>query len=247
MLRLTAFLCPLLLVLSLMGGAARADTYSGTWSITPSSSAGRVHLEMRYRHADANGTQEWDESQDVPVPQIRNNTFVISSDAGEFHAQGTFTGMQGGGIWTFVPSSTFASALQRRGAGTPSEKQQFELAMNDFKISTLDALLVSGFARPSVADLVRMAEHGVGNAYVAQLRGVQFSSKTVESLVRLHDHGVTPQYMQSLQRLGYHPSADELVRLVDHGVTIAFIEQMQSHGYTRLSTGELIRLRDNGF
>jgi hypothetical protein len=230
-----------------MQGAARADSYSGTWTITPSSTPGQVHLELRYRHSDFNGTQEWDDSHDVPIPRVRDNRFIISTDAGDFDAQGTFSGMQGGGIWTFVPNSDFAAQLQRRGLSAPDQKQQFELAMVDFKLSTLDTLLASGFAHPNVSDLVRMAEHGISNEYVAQLRGVQFSSKTIDSLVRLHDHGVTPQYMQGMQRLGYHPSADELVRLMDHGVTVAFVERMRSHGYTHLSADDLIRLRDSGF
>lgn len=247
MLRFAASLCALLLVLSLSSGAARADSYSGTWTITPSSTPGQVHLELRYRHVESNGTQEWDESHDVPVPRVRNGSFVISSDAGDFDAQGTFTGMQGGGIWTFAPNPAFAAQLGRRGVDKPSDKQQFELAMVDFRLSTLDALLASGFQRPGVSDLARMAEHGVSSDYVAQLRGVQFSDKTVASLVRMHDHGVTPQFMQGLQRLGYHPSADELVRLVDHGVSVAFIQRMRSHGYTNLSADDLIRLRDHGF
>lgn len=259
-----------------MMAGARADSYSGTWSITPSSNAGQVHIELRYHHADATGSEEWDESHDMPAPQIRDNSFTISSDAGEFHAQGTFiTPSQGGGIWTFTPSPTFASALERRGVGTPSEKDQFSLAMANFRLSTLDTLLASGFDRPSISDLVRMTQHGVSNDYVSQLKNVQFSQKNVESLVRLHDHGVTARYMQAMQSmgyrlsaedlvrmvdhgvtvryvqglkdLGYRPSADELVRLVDHGVSLSFIQRMRSHGYTHLSADELIRLADNGF
>lgn len=247
MLRIATALCASLLVLSLTKAPARADSYSGTWSITPSSTPGQVHLELRYRRADAGGTQEWDDSHDVPVPRVRGGRFVISTDAGDFDAQGTFSGMQGGGIWTFMPSSTFAAQLQRRGVGAPTGKEQFELAMVQFKLATLDTLLASGFARPSIGDLVRMAEHGVSDDYVAQLRGAQFSSKTVDALIRMHDHGVTTDYVQGLQRLGYRPSADELVRLVDHGVTVAFIERMRRHGYTSLSADDLIRLRDHGF
>ena len=246
MLRFATFSCALLLVLSLMAPRARADSYSGTWSITPSSMPGKVILELRYHRTDSTGTHEWDDSHDVPAPHVRNNSFVISTDAGDFDAQGTFSGMQGGGIWTFMPNPGFAAQLQRRGIDAPSEKDQFELAMVDFKLTTLDTLLASGFARPAVSDLVRMAEHGISNDYVAQLRGVQFSSKTIESLIRLHDHGVTPQYMQGMQRLGYHPSAEELVRLVDHGVTVAFVERMRKYGYTHLSADDLIRLRDHG-
>jgi hypothetical protein len=212
--------CTLLLVLSLMSLAyAHADTYSGTWTMTPTSTPGQVQLELRYRHADATSNEEWDESRDVPAPQVRNNTFTISTDAGDFHAQGTFDGGQGGGTWTFVPNPNFPSQLRRRGLDAPTEKEQFELAMAGFKIATLDALVAAGFAKPSVGDLVRMIEHGVTADYVSAMKNLPFSSKTVDSLIRLRDHGVTA----------------------------AFVQRMRSHGYTHLSADDLIRLRDHGF
>lgn len=230
-----------------MSAGARADQYSGTWKITPSSTPGRVHLEMRYSHVDSHGSDEWDESHDVPAPRVENNAFTIQSDAGTFFAQGTFGGGSGSGTWTFSPSSSFRSELQRRGIDQPSAEEQFALAMSDFKLASLDSLLAAGFEKPSARDLVRMTEHGVSDDYIAAMKGLQFSPKTVDALIRLRDHGVTGQYMHDLQKLGYNPSADDLVRLVDHGVTVTFIERMREHGYTHLSADDLIRLRDHGF
>ncbi len=245
--RVFTFSCTLLLVLSLITCVARADTYSGTWSITPSDKAGQVQLALRYRHVDSHGSDEWDESHSVPAPQVRNNAFTIATDAGDFHAQGTFSGGNGGGTWTFAPNPNFSRELQRRGVSAPSDREQFELAMAGFKLSTLDALNAAGFAHPSAHDLARMAEHGVTDDYVAAMKGLNFSPKTVDSLIRLRDHGVTVQYLRGLQRLGYMPGADDLVRLADHGVTVSFIERLRSHGYTHLSADDLIRLRDHGF
>jgi hypothetical protein len=239
--------CTLLLILSLTNACARADSYSGTWSMTPSDKSGQVQLEMRYRHVDSRGTEEWDESHDIPAPQVRDNAFTIHTDAGDFDARGTFSGGQGGGTWTFSPNPSFASELQRRGVSAPGDKEQFALAMSDFKLASLDALLVAGFERPSAEDLVRMAEHGVTDDYIAGMKGLQFTPKTVESLIRLRDHGVTIEYMQALEKLGYHASAEDLVRLRDHGVTASFIERLRDHGYTHLSADDLIRLRDHGF
>lgn len=245
--RAITFSCSLLLVLSLITCVARADSYSGTWSITPSSKAGQVQLELRYQHTDSHGNEEWEDSHTVPAPQVRNNAFTIATDAGDFRAQGTFSGGNGGGTWTFVPNPNFARELQRRGVSAPNDKEQFELAISGFKLSTLDALIAAGFARPSARDLVRMANHGVTDDYVAAMKGLNFSPKTVDSLIRLRDHGVSVDYMRGLQQLGYNPSAEELVRLADHGVTVDFIKRMRSHGYTHLSADDLIRLRDHGF
>lgn len=235
--------CALLLVLSLLTGAARADSYSGTWSIAPSSRPGKVQLELRYHTGDT----DWEESRPVNAPHIRNNAFTIVEDAGEFRAQGTFNGAEGAGTWTFVPNPAFDRELQQRGLSAPSELDQFGLAMSGFHIATLDALLAAGFERPSIRDLIRLNNHGIDAAYINEMKTLHFAPKNVDSLVRLRDHGVTPEYIASLQRLGYSPSANDLVRLVDHGVTADFIARMRSHGYTHLSADELIRLRDHGF
>jgi hypothetical protein len=217
--RLTISCCTLLLVLSLTSACARADSYSGTWSIAPSDKPGQVQLEMRYRHADWRGTQEWDESHDVPAPQVRDNEFTVHTDAGDFDARGTFSGEQGGGTWTFAPSRNFAAELRRRGVNAPSDEQQFALAMSNFKLASLDSLIAAGFERPDAEDLVRMSEHGVASDYIAAMKGLQFTPKSIESLIRLRDHGVTA----------------------------AFVERMRDHGYTHLSAEDLIRLRDHGF
>lgn len=245
--RLGLSLCGLLLVLSLTNASARADSYSGTWTISPSSTPGKVQLEMRYSHADSHGSDDWEESHDVDAPQVRDNAFTIHSDAGDFQAQGRWDGSQGAGTWTFEPNPSFASELSRRGVGAPTAEDQFALAMSDFKLASLDSLIAAGFARPSARDLVRMSEHGISDSYVAAMKGLQFSPKTIDSLIRLRDHGVTPQYVRDLQNFGYRPTADELVRLRDHGVTASFVQRMREHGYARLSADELIELRDHGF
>ena len=286
MIRTLHVLCAALLVLSLPVARAQAASYSGTWSADGVSN-GTVHLRLDYRHADATGNEEWSESNDVPLSTLRgvnvsdfassgeHKGFTIVRDAGSMHADGWFARGSGSGSWTFEPSGSFRNDLARRGAGTPSEEQQFQLAMSGFKIATLDMLLKSGFERPSVNDLVAMGEHGVNEAYIEAAKNIPLRPKSIGTLIRmrdhgvdakyaaqmlardpkltsddlieLRDHGVSTEYVTGLERLGYHPTPGELVRLADHGVSVAFIQRMRSHGYSRLSADDLIRLRDHGF
>lgn len=283
---LIASACAGLFILSLTCGA-RAGTFTGTWTARRDDGSQTVHLRTDYRASSATGNEEWSESGDVPLSQLRGVTpadfssrgehkqFDIVRDAGTLRADGWFTGGSASGSWTFVPSAAFSSALEQRGVGRPNDKEQFELAITDFKLATLDTLLHAGFERPSAGDLVSMSEHGVNDAYVSEMKNVALRPKSIAALVRMRDHGVEPAfaaqilaynpgltaddlvrmrdhgvssaYIDGLKRLGFRPSADDLVRLMDHGVTIAFIERMRSHGYTRLSADDLIRLRDHGF
>lgn len=279
--------CAALLIASLMPVGARAESFTGTWRISPSAKSGDVQLDLRYARNGSFGSEQWEESDDTPLSDLRglsaadlgsNNqtkSFAVTDDAGEFRATGTFAGGSGAGTWTFVPSTTFAAELRRRGVVAPSDKQQFQLAMSRFKLATLDSLLSRGYERPSIDDLVAMGQHGVTSDYIGAMQSMR-SVKTVSELIRMRDHGVSPKfvralaaagygnvtsddavrlcdhgvstkYLEGLRSLGYHPSVDDLVRLADHGVSIAFIERMRSHGYTHLSVDDLIRLRDHGF
>lgn len=252
------FSCALLLVLSLMIATARAESFSGTWIITPGDRAGQVDLRLQYHRADALGKEEWDESGEVPVSDLHGlsaadvhanrarKTFTIGQDAGAFRADGTFSGGQGAGTWQFEPSAAFREELRRRGVGLPSEKQQFQLAMGRFKIATLDTLLSSGFERPSVSDLVAMSAHGVSDEYVNAMKGLRLSPKAVSELIRMRDHGVTPLYAADMLRRSPQLTAKDLVELRDHGVSSEYIEALAQGGYANVSPAQAERMRDHG-
>ncbi len=266
---------------------ALAEDYSGTWTLEHSTEPGSVQLGLRYEKTTAGGNQEWDESRSVTWSELRGVTsadldsngvhksFSVVRDAGTFQAEGSLSRGHGAGVWTFAPSSTFNDQLHRRAIGVATWQQQFELAMSGFQFSTLDQLLASGFQRPSAGDLVAMADHGVSDRYIQELRGLglhpnsaqalirlrdhgvggsfaaavmkAFPGTTVDELVKLRDHGVGTAYMQTFATLGYRVTADDLIRLRDHGVSASFIERLRSHGYTKLTIDDLIRLRDSGF
>lgn len=252
------FSCALLLVLSLMNAAARAESFSGTWSIAPSNKAGQVDLRLQYRRADAIGNEEWDESSDVPLTELHGltdadlhssgarKTFTLAEDAGEFRADGTFSGGEGAGTWIFAPSSSFGNALRRRGVDGPTEKQQFQLAMGRFKLATLDTLLRSGFERPSMTDLVAMSGHGISDEYVSAMRDLRFSTKTVSELIRLRDHGVDSRYATDMLRRAPQLNADDLIELRDHGVSSEYMQALVQGGYANISPAQAERMRDHG-
>ncbi len=266
---------------------ALADEYTGTWTLEHSSQPGSVQLELRYQRTDANGNHEWDESRPVAWSDLHGITsadldsngeqksFTIGRDPGTFAAQGSLSRGHGAGTWIFAPSASFNEQLRRRGIGSPTSQQQFELAMAGFQLSTLDQLLASGFQRPSIGDLVSMIEHGVSDRYIQEMRGLglrpnsaqtlirmrdhgvgstfaatvmkALPGTTVDKLIALRDHGVGTSFIESFAHMGYRVSADDLIRLRDHGVSSSFVERLRSHGYTHLSVDELIRLRDSGF
>ena len=250
----------------------------------PAARTDALNLQLEYRRTTATSNKQWSESRSVPIAEFRGITmdvlnargpkaFDIVRDAGTIHADGTFADGHGAGTWTFEPSGSFSGQLQRRGVGAPNAEQQFDLAMADFKFSTLDMLLADGFQRPSIADLVSMGEHGVSDDYLQGMRNLGLRPKSVQALIRMRDHGVGPtfaaailkampsatiddlialrdhgvseQFMTSLRQLGYNSSPSEAATMRDHGVSESYIQQLAKMGY-HPSASDLIRLRDHG-
>src|SRR5947209_16654079 len=165
---------------------ASAQQYAGTWSLERATTQGVVRtdamqLTLEYHRVSANGNESWNDSRPAALGEFRGitmadldrnqrKTFDIVRDAGTIHADGSFASGRGAGVWTFEPNGSLAGQLQRRGIGAPNSEQQFDLAMSDFKLSTLDALLASGFERPTLGELVSMGEHGVSDDYIRQIR-----------------------------------------------------------------------------
>jgi hypothetical protein len=269
---------------------ATAENYVGSWSIAQKDATTvQLVLQMSIQHGGSTGT--WEESRTVSIASLgltsgdlagssANRQFTIRRDAGDFVCQGSFANGHGGGTFTFAPSAGFRNELVRRGVGAPDTKQQFEFAMGDFKLATLDELAfvrsmhAAGYNVGTIANLDRLADHGVSRKYVDALvaaglknlsaddlvkasdQGISpdfiagarkaFGSLSLDQLIRLRDHGVSSHYVASLNAIGYHPSIDDLIRLADNGVSADFIQRLRHHGYTHLSVDDIIRLRDAG-
>ncbi len=256
--RIALVLCSALLISSFAAAPASAETYTGTWMVQPSDSAGMVSLELTYRHVSANNNENWQEEEDVALSQLRglsnadfdsggeHKGFAIVRDAGTFRADGWFANHHGSGSWTFEPSSTFTSELARRGVVGLDDRMQFHLAMSDFKVATLDMLLAAGFARPSAQDLTDMIEHGVNEKYISAMRNVPLHPKTVRELINMRDHGVSSSFAAAMMRSDPNLTGEQLVDLRDHGVSAEYMQALAADGYGNISPFDAQRMRDHG-
>ena len=248
----------ILITITTVGSAGAANPFSGQWFTEPSDKSGDLHVTLRYeRHGEGHNYNSI-QSFDMPVEKaVGLTTALLSSSgshgqfrlvraAGTFVCDGWFNDRKGSGSYQFEKNPQFAAALQKRGVGTPSEEQQFRLAMGDASLELVDTLKAAKYDF-DVEDLIRTVNHGVSLDYIRDINALGYKPSTLGGLIRLRDHGVDAEFVKAIQASGLkNLPAEEMVRLRDHGVSPEYIQKLSQFGITDLPAESLIRLRDHG-
>ena len=274
---------------ALSGAFAQSASASpiGRWSISAARGDDQSRVQLRLEYSDTSdgySHSSWSSPvalSDVGIPPERlrgpigSVTFRMQREPGSFDCTGSAGEGSGAGQFRYEPSAKFDDALASRGMGRPSYQQSLELAIAGTTLAFIDQIRASS-PHATVADLVRLMQHGVNGRYVADLASLGYRSVSLDDLVRLRDHGVSTDFVRALQSAGYRElnandlvrladhgvrekyisdmraagyknlTAEDLIALRDHGVSVAFVDRLKAHGYTNLSVRDLIRLRDTG-
>jgi len=230
----------------------------GRWSIASrGDDAAHVQLRLEYSETSEGGFSNSSWSSSVPLADagiaadrlrgpIGAVSFQIQREPGAFSCTGSAGEGSGAGQFTYAPNARFDEALAARGFGRPSYSQSLELAIAGMTLAFADQIRGSS-QHASVADLVRVIQHGVNPRYVADLAALGYKVTSLDQLVRLRDHGVNVDFIRAVQAAGYRNlSPDDLVRLADHGVREKYIAEMRAAGYAQVTADQLVTLRDHG-
>ncbi|THD76230.1 MAG: hypothetical protein E7812_16755 [Phenylobacterium sp.] len=183
----------------------------------------------------------------LDAPQATAVRFRLARDAGTLTCDGSAEHLHGSGVCQFAPNASFAQLLRARGAGEASPEQMLDMTLDDLNVAMLDELRREHYAQAGVAQLVRVAQHGVSLSWLQGMDAAGYRLGDVDALVRLRDHGVGPRYVADLKASGYRNlTADELIHLRDHGVSTGFLKALGELGYAGLPAEQLAKLRDHG-
>jgi len=153
--------------------------------------------------------------------------FHVTREAGTLSCEGIAGRHRGTGDCRFQPDRRFADALARRGIGSPSDGQLFNLAVQNVRLDLVDELERSGYPKPTLDQFVEAGIFGVTAPYVRELRSLGHRPDTLAALVKMRIHGVTPTYVRELAAAGFKPDSKMLSTLALHGVTPAYIAEMR--------------------
>ncbi len=225
------------------------------FSVGPSKRTGHVQLQLGYRTDRSENRHSrpvlFSELQGLTGAQLTSATggparFRLAREAGSIDCDGVFKAGRGTGDCRFTPSAGYAAQFVKRGMGSPTPDQQFQLAMmGGGTFADIDELVRQGYARPSVAQFIQMSVHGVNAGYLQSLAKAGYNAGTVSKLVEMRIHGVTPEYATELAAIGpayRNLPIGQLVEMRIHDVTPDEIRAYAKAGYPNLTRKQLINM-----
>lgn len=225
------------------------------FSVGPSKRVGQVQLSLSYSTSRSNSRH----LRPVPLGDLQGLTgaqltsatggparFRIVREAGSLDCDGVFKAGRGTGDCRFAPDAGYAAQLAKRGIGSPTIDQQFQLTMaGGGALADVDELLRQGYPRPSVGQLLEMSIHGVDAAYLQSLAKAGYNAGKVSKLVEMRIHGVTPEFATELAAIGpayRNLPVDQLVEMRIHGITPDEVRDYAKAGYPNLTRRQLINM-----
>jgi hypothetical protein len=247
------------LIAAALGGAiaaipamAAAEELPIEWTISPrhGEGEGAVQLSLSYRTPDGGHSMNsaprlLSDLQGLTAAQLASAggpaAFRIAREAGMLDCRGVAGGGRGAGECNFHPDLGFAAALERRGIGRPSPRQQYHLAMQGVGMPLVTELERQGYGPISIDKLVSAGIHRVSVPYLRSLADAGYQLKDIDKLISFAVHRVDANYIREIETLNGDArfSPDEIVSMRIHRVSATQVRELAALGYRGLTHKQL--------
>jgi hypothetical protein len=228
--------------------AALCDTFTGTWSITPSTTPNQVHLELRISDNANDGINVAPEALGLTLDQLQSLGqrvhFTLNREAGSFDCVGWADRGNAGGSLTFTPNPAFVTKMQALGYDISPDKQA-TAAMIDLTTAYVSDIADAGYPHLELRDLIAFRALDVDAAFIRSMRAA-FGGAEIEArdIISLKAVGVTPDYVAQMRSAGMDinsPRDAVTMRALD--VDLTYVQELAAAGYTHLTSRQIIQLR----
>ena len=224
------------LALLTMAFAPLAAQETGHWEITPLHRDGRVLGTVNLGFSEGHdfnttlGPVSLSELRGLTAAQLNGNAsdvrFQLTAEAGTVSFTGIAGHGRGSGDFSFAPNPRFGATLAKHGIQRGIDDHDlFRLAIRDVTVGQVDTLVAAlrkyDDALPDASELIRLLNHGVDPAVVADLGGAGLRGLEPNQIIRLVNHDVDSRYIRALRAAGYDTrDTDVIVHLHNHGVAL---------------------------
>jgi hypothetical protein len=241
-------------VAGIPAGAA-AEEFPIEWKISPrpGEADGKVQLSLEYStprggHSMHSSSRQLSELEGLTPAQLASSggpaAFRIAREAGTLDCRGVAGAGRGAGECSFRPDTNFAAALERRGIGRPSFRQQYHLAMQGVGMPLVTELERQGYGPLTVDKLVSAGIHRVSIPYLRSLADAGYRLRDIDQLISFAVHRVDANYIREIEPLNGEArfSPDEIVAMRIHRVSADQARELAALGYRGLTHRQLMNM-----
>ena len=234
------------------GAPATAEELQGSWTMSSSKEAGKVHFGIFHRREGNNINSENDwavtafQGLDLATRARHDVKFVIARDAGRFDCEGYLENGAGAGPFRFTPSAQYAQSMAAIGFTGVEENLQFAMAIHDVSLDYARQMKAEKLADLDTDKLLAFRIFDVTPQFIREIRAAGLTANDADKLIAFRVHGVTPAFAGELRRAGIEADEDKLIAFRIHGVTPEYVAKVEALGYGRPSADQLIAMRIHG-
>ena len=165
-----------------------------------------VHVQFGMRDPGG-GRNQW--SQSIPTAELRGLdvlklssgrspvSFALVRPAGRLDCAGAGPQGRAAGECRFTADPRFASALERRGLGRPTDQEAYQLALSNVGLDLVEALDRAG-TKADIKGLIACGIFRVTPELVRSYSALGYNGLTTEQLVEFQIFKVTPDYIRAV-------------------------------------------------
>ena len=231
---------------------ARADTLTGTWSVSNIGSdtsleimwnnGGTWHSDSTIRNVNANALG----IANALASGGQDVHFKLHREAGDYAMDGWIGAGKGGGTYVFTPNAAFFDDLRKEGITVDTPEKQLVFANLDVTREFIADMRASGYTLDE-RDLITFRALDIDRAYIDSMRAAGLGDIPARELISLKALDVDAAYIQMLAGYGYsHLEARQYVTLKALKIDSAYIKHLADHGINHLTVDELVKYKALG-
>ena len=239
-------------VLLAAASVARAEEFTGTWTIRPSDEAGQVNFGLAHHMHGGTSSNESDWlvgeflGLDLATRERHDVKFSIARDAGRFECDGFIKEGEGAGVFHFAPNPSFAKEMAQLGFTDVDEDRQFAMAVHDVSIEYAKEMKARNLRSLDTDKLLAFRIFRITDNFIREMRAEGLAADDADKLIAFKVHGVTPAMVHATKAAGLTPTEDQLIAMRIHGATPEWIAELGKQGYAQLDIDEMIAFRIHG-
>ncbi|WP_299438402.1 M56 family metallopeptidase [uncultured Aquimarina sp.] len=224
------------------------DFTKGVWD----AEVGGGKLCVMYRSAEPLKRSFWsitrcyDPSYFASFPAGDKQKLEITRDAGSMTYTGEFQNGIGDGRYTFVPNSSFSSALSKQGF-TVDNEELVHCFLTDFDNQYLAYLKKENLSL-SQDDFENIIHKGLSleklKMYRKELSALGYNDYTMKEVSKLNLFDVDVSYIKFINKVnGQKTTLREITKAKIHNLSPEFIKSYSDNGYKKMSLDDYMRLK----